>query len=114
MEYKENISAQFRELFSEVEVIVSPSGGMPKVLSEKIIRGPMSGWDPYLQDFDWYFNTLANLAGTPALAMPCGEAKEGAPPGFQLMADVLNEALLFRVGYALEQATKWKDQHPDV
>ena len=53
-------------LFSQVEVIVSPSGGMPNVLSEEIIRGPMSGWDPYLQDFDWHFTTLPNLAGTPA------------------------------------------------
>ncbi len=46
--------------------------------------------------------------------MPCGEAKEGAPPGFQLMADILKEPLLFSVGYALEQATKWNEQHPDI
>jgi amidase len=114
MKYRKSISAQFRDLFSQVEVIVSPSGGMPNVLSEKIIRGPMSGWDPYLQDFDWHFTTLPNLAGTPALTMPCGEAKEGAPPGFQLMADILKESLLFRIGYALEQATNWKEQHPNI
>jgi Asp-tRNA(Asn)/Glu-tRNA(Gln) amidotransferase A subunit family amidase len=114
MAYRKNISTQFRDLFSQVEVIASPSGGMPNVISEEIMRGPMSGWDSYLQDFDWYFNTLADLAGTPALAMPCGEAKEGAPPGFQLMTDILKEPLLFRVGYALEQATKWKEQHPDI
>jgi amidase len=114
MLYRENISEHFRDLFSQVDVIVSPSGGMPNVLSEKIIRGPMSGWDPYLQDFDWHFTTLASLAGTPALTMPCGEAKEGAPPGFQLMADILKEPLLFRVGYALEQATNWKEQHPNI
>lgn len=114
MEYRKNIRIQFRALFSQVDVIASPSGGMPDVLSEEIIRGPMSGWDPYLQDFDWHFNSLANLTGTPALAMPCGEAKKGAPLGFQLMADNLKEPLLFRVGYALEQATKWKEQHPDI
>jgi amidase len=114
MRYRENISVQFRDLFSQVEVIVSPSGGMPNILSEEIIRGPMSGWDPYLQDFDWHFTTLANLARTPALTMPCGEAKAGAPPGFQLMADTLKEPLLFRVGYALEQETKWGGQHPNI
>jgi amidase len=112
--YRETISAQFRNLFSLVEVIVSPSGGMPGVLDEKIVRGPMSGWDPYLQDFDWHFTTLSNLTRTPALTMPCGEAVAGAPPGFQLMADVLKEPLLFRVGYALEQETKWERQHPDI
>lgn len=114
MAYRKNISTQFRDLFSQVEVIASPSGGMPNVISEEIMRGPMSGWDSYLQDFDWHFNTLADLAGTPALAMPCGEAKEEAPPGFQLMTDILKEPLLFRVLYALEQATKWKEQHPDI
>ncbi|MBV1888088.1 MAG: Asp-tRNA(Asn)/Glu-tRNA(Gln) amidotransferase GatCAB subunit A [Urechidicola sp.] len=114
IEYRKNITAQFRGLFSQVDVVVSPSGGMPKVLSEEIIRGPMSGWDPYLQDFDWHFTSLPNLTGTPALTMPCGEALEGAPPGFQLMADVLMEPLLFRVGYAFEQATKWNDQHPNI
>jgi len=46
MKYRKGISTQFRDLFSQVEVIVSPSGGMPKVHSEEIIRGPMSGWDP--------------------------------------------------------------------
>ena len=60
MRYRENISVQFRDLFSQVEVIVSPSGGMPNVLSEEIVRGPMSGWDPYLRDFDWHFTTLAH------------------------------------------------------
>jgi amidase len=114
MRYRENISAQFRDLFSQVEVIVSPSGGMPNVLDEEIIRGPMSGWDPYLQDFDWHFTALASLTGTPALTMPCGEAKEGAPPGFQLMANNLKEPLLLRVGYALEQETKWTEQHPNI
>lgn len=114
MEYRKSVSTQFRDLFSQVEVIVSPSGGVPKVLSEEIIRGPMSGWDPYLKDFDWHFTSLSSLTGTPALTMPCGEAKEGPPPGFQLMGDILKESLLFRVGYALEQATKWKDQHPDI
>jgi Asp-tRNA(Asn)/Glu-tRNA(Gln) amidotransferase A subunit family amidase len=105
---------QFRDLFSQVEVIVSPSGGMPNVLSEEIVRGPMSGWVPYLKDFDWHFTTLASLARTPALTIPCGEAKVGAPPGFQLMADLLKEALLFRVGYALEQETNWMEQHPNI
>jgi len=114
MEYRKDISSQFRAMFSQVDVIVSPSGGMPKVLSKEIIRGPMSGWDPYLKDFDWHFTSLPSLTGTPALTMPCGEAKEGAPPGFQLMADILKEPFLFRVGYAFEQATKWKDQHPDI
>lgn len=114
MKYRENISAQFKDLFEEVDVIVCPSGGMPNVMSEETKRGPMSGWDPYLQYFDWHFLDLPSFAGTPALTLPCGDAEEGAPPGLQIMADFLEEPLLFRVGYALEQATNWPVQHPDL
>lgn len=114
MKYRENISTQFKDLFEQVDVIVCPSGGMPNVMREETKRGPMSGWDSYLQYFDWHFLDLPSLAGTPALTLPCGDAKEGAPPGLQIMADILQEPLLFRVGYALEQATNWPVQHPDL
>ena len=63
-------------------MVVSPSGGILNVLNEDIIRGPMSGWDPYLKDFDWHFTTLASLANTPALTMPCGKAETGALRAF--------------------------------
>lgn len=112
--YKEIFTKQFRKLFSEVDVIAAPAGGIANVLSEKVMRGPMAGWDPYLEEIDWHFAIAANLAGTPALTMPCGEAKEGPPPGFQLMGEHLSESVLCRVGYAYEQATNWNKQHPNI
>jgi len=112
--YREIFTKQFRKLFSEVDVIAAPAGGIATALPEKVNRGPMAGWDPYLQDIDWHFAILANLAGTPALTIPCGEAKEGPPPGFQLMGDRLSESILCRVGYAFEKATEWSKQHPNI
>ena len=114
MEYKENFSKQFRKLFSEVDVIPAPAGGIPNALSEKVMRGPIAGWGPYLQDIDYQFTLLADFTGTPALTIPCGEAKKGPPPGFQLMGDSLSEPVLCRIGYALEQATDWSKQHPNI
>ena len=70
--------------------------------------------EPMVKAFGWHFTSIANLAGVPALTIPCGEPGEGTPPGFQLMGDDLSESILCRVGYAYEQATKWHKQHPDI
>jgi amidase len=114
MQYREDFSNKIRNLFSEVDIIATPTGGIPKAPSEEVMRGPMTGWDPYLADFDWYFTELANLVGIPALSLPCGVANEGPPPGIQLMGDKFSEPLLCRVGYALEQGTTWLENHPKI
>lgn len=112
--YRENLRNLYNDLFSQVDAIATPTGGMPGVKSEEVLYGPMAGWDQYLPEFDWYFAELANILGIPALAMPCGVSKEGAPPGMQLIGDKLSEPLLCRIGYALEQASSWSEQHPNI
>jgi len=114
LKYRKNLSNQFKDVFLQVDAIVTPTGGMPGVKSEKVMYGPMSGWDQYLPEFGWHFTELANMIGIPALAMPCGMAKNGAPPGMQLLGDKLSEPLLCRIGYSLEQATNWNKQHPKI
>lgn len=114
LKYRENLSNQFKEVFLHVDAIATPTGGMPGVKSDKVMYGPMAGWDQYLPEFGWHFTELANIVGLPALAMPCGMAQKGAPPGMQLMGNKLSEALLCRIGYTLEQATNWNKQHPKV
>lgn len=47
-----------------------------------------------------------NIAGLPALSLPCGEDRDGLPVGMQLIGKAYSEALLYRVGYAFEQAGK--------
>ena len=114
MQYREDFSNKISNLFSEVDIIATPTGGIPKAHGEEVMRGPMAGWDPYLADFDWYFTELANLVGIPALSLPCGVVKEGLPPGIQLMGDKFSEPLLCRVGYALEQVTTRHEHHPKI
>ncbi|MDR3050490.1 MAG: Asp-tRNA(Asn)/Glu-tRNA(Gln) amidotransferase subunit GatA [Oscillospiraceae bacterium] len=45
----------------------------------------------------------ANVAGIPALAMPCGAGEGGMPVGLQLMGKAFDEKTLYRVAYALER-----------
>lgn len=45
----------------------------------------------------------ANLAGLPALSLPCGRDSDGLPIGMQLIGPAFSEPLLFRIGHAWEQ-----------
>ncbi len=54
-----------------------------------------------------------NMAGVPALSVPCGFV-EGLPVGLQLIAKHFDEETLFRTASAYEQATDWHNQHPNL
>ena len=58
----------------------------------------------YLEDV---FTLPANLAGVPGLAFPVGFDAAGLPVGMQLMGRHFNEAILFRLAHAYQQATEW-------
>ena len=60
----------------------------------------MSPLEMYLGDID---TVPVNIAGIPALSMPCGADGKGLPIGVQLMGPTFSEPLLYRVGRALEK-----------
>jgi len=62
--------------------------------------------------FHWMsYTPLQNLAGTPAISLPLGEA--GAlPVGMQFAADRGQEPLLLQLAAELEQAAPWRDRWP--
>ena len=49
------------------------------------------------------YTVPVNIAGIPAISMPCGVDADGMPIGVQLMGPTLSEAALYRAAYALEQ-----------
>ncbi len=53
-----------------------------------------------------------NLAGLPALSVPCGLSAAGLPIGLQIVAAPWNEARALRAGRAFEKATQWHRQTP--
>jgi Asp-tRNA(Asn)/Glu-tRNA(Gln) amidotransferase A subunit family amidase len=60
-----------------------------------------------------YRNGLASLTGHPALSVPCGLGlNDTLPIGLMLHGRPHEEALLYRVAYAYEQATEWHRRHP--
>jgi len=55
-----------------------------------------------------------NLTGVPALVMPCGFSEAGLPLSVQIMGRHFDEATVYRVAAAYEQATEWHSRRPDL
>ena len=64
----------------------------------------------YLQDI---FTIPANLAGLPALSIPCGE-HEGLPLGLQLVGNSLQESTLLQFAQAFQSNTDWHKKLPNI
>ena len=95
---RENVKADFARLFSGVDLIAGPT--MPTIafrLKEK--SDPLS---MYLSDI---LTVPANLAGIPAISVPCGKA-DGMPVGLQIMGRPFEDERVVDAAYAYEQAVK--------
>ena len=65
----------------------------------------------YLSDI---FTIPANMAGIPAVSVPCGFDKKKLPVGLQLMAKPFAEETLLRAAHAYEQSTPWHDERASL
>jgi aspartyl-tRNA(Asn)/glutamyl-tRNA(Gln) amidotransferase subunit A len=109
------VKQDFEKAFREVDVILAPTSPTPAFTVGAHTDDPVA---MYLEDV---FTVLANLAGIPALSVPCGFAKgvipsspahagrtEGLPIGLQIMGPQWGEETILRAAHAYEQATEWK------
>ena len=65
----------------------------------------------YLSDI---YTVPANLAGLPALSMPCGFDRSGLPIGAQLIGPALGDLAVLDAAHAYQQETDWHRRHPDT
>ena len=91
------IMNDFKRVFDRCDVILSPVAPTTAYgLGEKC-SDPL---EMYMGDI---YTVPVNIAGIPAISMPCGVDADGMPIGVQLMGPTLSEAALYRAAYALEQ-----------
>ena len=101
------VRAAFRAALAEADVLVTPClPQAPLRVGEFMSREPAVAWNRLL--------TPVNLAGYPAISVPCGFDGGGMPVGLQIVGRPFEEALLLRVARAYERATEWGTRRPPV
>lgn len=110
MQIRSLIRHEFRKLFSEVDVLVAPAryGIAPRIADP--LDAPPSRRAPDKPGMSALI-PLANLAGLPALCLPCGFA-DGMPVGLQLVGPPFSENLLLAIGREFQKKTDWHTRRP--
>ncbi|MEE8608849.1 MAG: Asp-tRNA(Asn)/Glu-tRNA(Gln) amidotransferase subunit GatA [Nitrospiraceae bacterium] len=102
------IRRDFDAAFQEVELIVTPVMPTPAFKLGEKIEDPLQ---MYLSDI---YTISVNLAGIPAISLPCGFSKVGLPIGLQILGRPFQEETVLRAAYAYEQATNWRTRRPTI
>jgi aspartyl-tRNA(Asn)/glutamyl-tRNA(Gln) amidotransferase subunit A len=87
----------YEKAFERVDVLVSPTSPTTAFRIGERTDDPVQ---MYLSDI---FTIPANLAGVPAISVPCGLDGDGLPIGLQLTGPILGEQTVLRVAHAFEQ-----------
>ncbi|WP_234123418.1 Asp-tRNA(Asn)/Glu-tRNA(Gln) amidotransferase subunit GatA [Clostridium hydrogenum] len=97
LKLKKKIKNQFKKAFEEYDLILSP---VSPVLPFKIGEKKADPLEMYLADI---YTVNINLAGIPAISMPCAKSKDGLPIGIQLLGPHFGEKKIFKAARALEK-----------
>ena len=103
------IAADFARAFAEVDVVIGPTAPTPAFGLGAKTSDPIT---MYLNDI---YTIGANLAGLPAISIPCGFVSEGGrdlPVGLQLVGPHFAESRLLSVSHQYQQLTDWHRRLP--
>jgi aspartyl-tRNA(Asn)/glutamyl-tRNA(Gln) amidotransferase subunit A len=100
------LTAEFNEAMRDFDAVVTLSS----------LEMPARFDDPkaIAATYDRHCRMPFNVTGTPAIAVPSGFTSAGLPLGFQIASAAFNEAMLFRIAQAYDEATGWCEHRPSV
>ena len=98
LKVKALIKKAFDDAFSKYDLIIGPVAPTTAPKLGESLADPMK---MYLSDI---YTISANLAGLPALSIPCGKDNNGLPIGMQLIGDCFKEKNIIRAAFSYEQA----------
>ncbi|QKS30839.1 MAG: Asp-tRNA(Asn)/Glu-tRNA(Gln) amidotransferase subunit GatA [Candidatus Accumulibacter similis] len=99
------IANDFAEAFRQCDVVLGPTSPSTAFRLGEKAADPVQ---MYLSDI---YTIAVNLAGLPAISIPCGFAG-GLPAGVQLIGNYFSEARLLNVAHRYQQVTDWHRQRP--
>jgi aspartyl-tRNA(Asn)/glutamyl-tRNA(Gln) amidotransferase subunit A len=101
------------KIFVDVDVIIGPTCPLTAwPIGEWTVR--VGAQDESVLAASWRLTYPWNLAGLPAISLPCGFDGDGLPIGLQLAGRPFDEMNLIRAADAYERAHGWKDMYPQV
>ncbi|MEO7414390.1 MAG: Asp-tRNA(Asn)/Glu-tRNA(Gln) amidotransferase subunit GatA [Opitutaceae bacterium] len=99
------IRQDFLKAYEQVDALLTPTSPIPAFkIGEK--SDPLA---MYLCDI---YTIGVNLAGLPAMSVPCGFTQAGLPIGLQLIGQPFKESELLAIAHAYEQGHEWSTKHP--
>jgi len=102
------ILQDFENAFKEVDVIAAPTAPTSAFKIGEKSQDPLQ---MYLSDI---YTISSNLAGIPAVSVPCGFTSGKLPVGLQIMGRPFDEETVLRAAYSYEKNTGWTEEHPNV
>jgi aspartyl-tRNA(Asn)/glutamyl-tRNA(Gln) amidotransferase subunit A len=113
MRIRSLIQEAFRDLLSTVDVLIAPTrfDPAPKI-TQPLDRRPSDRPTPSAPGLTALI-PAGNLAGLPALSLPCGFAN-GMPMGLQLVGSPFSENMLLAIGRTFQERTDWHKRRPPI
>ena len=100
------IANDFVEAFRQCDVVIGPTS--PTVA---FALGAKSS-DPVQMYLNDIYTIPANLAGLPAMSIPCGFGEGGLPVGLHVVGNYFAEARMLKVAHQYQRATDWHARQP--
>ncbi|SFF47145.1 aspartyl/glutamyl-tRNA(Asn/Gln) amidotransferase subunit A [Fontimonas thermophila] len=101
------ICEDFRRAFEQVDLVLGPT------TTDVAFKLGAKTDDPVAMYLNDIYTIAANLAGIPAMSLPCGFV-DGLPVGLQLMGNYFDEARLLNAAHQYQQATDFHKQMPQA
>ncbi|WP_144460908.1 Asp-tRNA(Asn)/Glu-tRNA(Gln) amidotransferase subunit GatA [Siminovitchia fortis] len=101
------IKQDFDNVLSKYDVVIGPTTPTPAYKMGEVVDDIMT---MYAGDL---LTIPVNLAGLPAISVPCGYSN-GLPLGLQIIGNYFDEETIYRVAHAFEQATNYHEQKPQL
>ena len=87
----------FDKAFEKYDLLLAPTAPMTAFDIDSKISNPL---EMYMADI---LTVPINIAGVPAISIPCGKDKDGLPIGMQLIGKHFDEETILRAAYTYEQ-----------
>jgi aspartyl-tRNA(Asn)/glutamyl-tRNA(Gln) amidotransferase subunit A len=104
MQARRVMQQELDRLFTKFDLLVAPGVDFVATALEANLEQAFSAHDP--------LGAAGNLAGLPALTVPCGFTKANLPVGLQIIGRPLEERRVLALGRLYQQRTDWQDRHP--